>query len=85
MKDFNMPAIPEAAQKMRDAAAALLRTAADEKFIVVGVLCRREDGAIITLQNTKDDFVELMRAAADMAEKKLKTSPVIHDDVRRLN
>lgn len=84
MKDFNMPAIPEAAQKMRDAAAALLRTAADEKFIVVGVLCR-DDGVVITLQNTKDDFVELMRAAADMAEKKLKTNPVIHDDVRRLN
>lgn len=83
MKDFNMPAIPEAAQKMRDAAAALLRTAADEKFIVVGVLCR--DDGVITLQNTKDDFVKLMRAAADMAEKKLKMNPVIHDDVRRLN
>lgn len=85
MNDFNMPKIPEAAQKMRDAAAEFLRVASDEGFIVVGVLCRREDGAIITLQNTKDDFVKLMHAATDMAEKKLKTSPIIHDDVRRLN
>lgn len=81
---YDMPKIPEQAQKMRDAGAALLRVAADEKFVVVGVAFR-PDGAIISLQNTKDDLPELMRAAADMLEERFKNGKVIRDSVRRLN
>lgn len=84
LPDYDMPKIPETAQKMRDAGATLLRVAADEQFIVVGVAFR-SDGAIISLQNTKDDLPELMRAAADMLEERFKNGKVIRDSVRRLN
>jgi len=83
--ELSMPAIPEKMQKMRDAVANLLRVSCDEGFIVVGVLFSH-DGETITMQNTKDDFVKLLRATADMAERKLKNgSPIIRDDVRRMN
>jgi hypothetical protein len=79
-----MPAIPEDMQKMRDAAAKFLEAANNEDFVVVGVLFRK-DGSTISLQNTNDDLVELMRAATDMLAAKMKTGKAIRDRVRRLN
>lgn len=83
--DLEMPAIPEKMQRMRDIAAKFLQAANDEGFIVVGVLMREEDGSVISLQNTKDDLVELMRAATEMLAAKMKRGDAIHDRVRRLN
>jgi len=82
--DLEMPAIPEDMQKMRDAAAKFLEAANNEDFVVVGVLFRK-DGSTISLQNTNDDLVELMRAATDMLAAKMKTGKAIRDRVRRLN
>lgn len=84
-QDFVPPAIPEKMQKIRDIAAKFLQAVHDEGFVVTGLLfSSKDDTSIISLQNTNDDAVKLMRASADMLERKIRSgAPVTHDHVRR--